>query len=157
MKEFGIVSLVFRSDAGRTALRVFDGGAVTIGAKDESAERVGGDGGTGFAAGAELAGLGAGVGADKCVEPTMADFSGGTLEAISAREFAVGVGWGVVSCGVSNESEVASDGLERGRESGWAGKSLGTVALWFGSSTGNGTGRLNVERSCEFVSGELTV
>ncbi len=137
-------------------MRVFDGGAVTIGAEDESAERVGGDGGTGFAADAELAGLGAGVGADECVEPTMADFSEGALVAISTREFAVGVGWGVVSCGVGNESEVASDGLERGRESGWAGKSLGTLALWFGSSTGDGTGRLNVERSWDFVSSGVT-
>ena len=118
MKEFGIVSLVFRSEAGRTALRVFDGGAVTIGAEDESAERVGGDGWTGFAADGELAGLGVGVGADKCVEPTMPDFSEGALVAISAREFAVGVGWGVVSRGVGDESEVASDGLERNRESG---------------------------------------
>lgn len=61
-----------------------------------------------------------------------------------------------MSCGFGNEFEVVSVGLERGRESGLASKSLGTAALWLGSSAGNETGRLNVERSCESVSGGLT-
>lgn len=87
MKGLGPVSLVFRSGVGRSELRVFDG-AEEFAAEDASAGRIGGDGETGFAAAAELAWLGADVGADKCVEPTMAEPTGGALLAISVREFA---------------------------------------------------------------------
>jgi hypothetical protein len=87
MKGLGSVSLVFRWGVGRSELRAFDG-AVEFAAEDESAGRIGGDGETGFAAEAELSGLAADVGAGKCVEPTMAELTGGALVAISVREFA---------------------------------------------------------------------
>jgi hypothetical protein len=91
MKGLDIVSLVFGSGAGRSVLRAFDG-VVTFRAENESAGWVGGDGETDLAADVELAGLGADVCADKCVEPTIAELSRGALVAISAREFAVGGG-----------------------------------------------------------------
>lgn len=87
MKGLGPVSLVFRSGAGRPELRAFDG-AVEFAAEDESAGRIGGGGEMGFTADPELAGLAADVGAGKCVEPTMAELTGGALVAISVRESA---------------------------------------------------------------------
>jgi hypothetical protein len=127
------------------------GGMVLAGVEDEYEE--GGVGVTTFAVGVgPKRGLGAGKGVGKWVEPTIADFSATAFAVISVREFVGGVGCGTVSRAVGSGFDVASEWLERGRESDSLGNASWKFGLSFGAFMLDGTDRLNAARLRESAS-----